>query len=451
MKEIPYTEEWKRTRPDLVVHIPEAELGPETENQHFIVIPLANGHFFAVWTSAYYESHPNQHIVFSKSLDHGLNWTRPVTIVGPLAEPFNSPYEGDWEWPYFVPERTKRYLIENDHMTYKGMAGWAFPIYVAEMHRVWVFYNKSTGVIDSADTVSGELRGVYTDDEGESWSEEVTIPFRRWAIASPDPRVPVNWIVWHQPIEIQPGVVLAPGTNWPSKQLQEHDSEALNGNECWFWRFDNILTERDPAKLSVTLLPDGDHGIVVPDVDNPRRSVCSEPTVVALSNGRWFCVMRTRRGAIYYAVSDDEGHTWSETQPLRYRDGGEPMLQPVSCCPLYRLNDGRFLLTFHDNDGTDPSGRPPGKWSWQIYRTPAYLTVGEERLDSEQPIWFSRPKLFLDNGGKAWGPSERTEIGVYTSFFEFEDKRYYWYPDRKHFLLGKCIPDGFLADMEVPL
>ena len=248
--------------------------------------------------------------------------------------------------------------------------------------------------------------------------------------------------------------------NGPTAVEMAHRLADLNFNCMWYEEpalpeFPEAIADiRRQIPLPVCVgerLHNGDHGIVVPDADNPRRSVCSEPTVVALSDGRWFCVMRTRRGAIYYAISDDAGHTWSATQPLRYRDGGQPLLQPVSCCPLYRLNDGRFLLTFHDNDGTDPTGRPPGKWPWQIYRTPAYLTVGEERLDSEQPIWFSRPKLFLDNGGQAWRPSDRTEIGVYTSFFEFEGKRYYWYPDRKHFLLGKCISDGFFADIEVPL
>ena len=43
-----YTTEWQTTRPDLVVFIPDAELGPEAENQHFIVIPLKNGDFFAI-------------------------------------------------------------------------------------------------------------------------------------------------------------------------------------------------------------------------------------------------------------------------------------------------------------------------------------------------------------------------------------------------------------------
>ena len=444
-----YTNEWQVSEPDIVVHIPDAEIGPEASNQHFIVIPLKNGHFFAIWTSAYYESHPNQHIVFSKSLDKGFTWSKPETIAGPVSVPCEHPYDGDWKWPDFVPEKTKRYLIDNDHARYSGIASWAFPIYSPEMNRIWVFYNKCTGIVDTDDNVSGELRGIYTDDEGASWSPEFTVPFRRWAIASPNTQVPPNWIVWHQAVEMRHGTILVPGTNWPSKQLSEHDPDALNGWECWFWRFDNILTERDPAKLKVSLLPDSDHGIRVSMLDNSRDSCCQEPTVVCLSDGRWFSVMRTFRGMIYYSVSEDEGRTWCEASPLFYHDNGNPVLQPIACCPLYRMNDGRFLLTFHNNDATDPTGRPSGKHHGWIYRTPGYLSVGEERLDKKQPVWLSEPKLFLDNHGKAWGPADRTEIGVYTSFFEFEGVRYYWYPDRKHFLLGKRIADVFLADITV--
>ncbi len=33
---------------------------------------------------------------------------------------------------------------------------------------------------------------------------------------------------------------------------------------------------------------------------------------------------------------------------------------------------------------------------------------------------------------------------------EHPGKRVFWYPDRKHFLLGKVISDELLADMRVP-
>lgn len=417
-----YTKEWQHTSPDLVVFIPQAQTGPETDNQHFIVFPLKNGDFFALWTTAYRESHPNQHIVFSKSKDRGLTWTKPITIAGPKV------------------------VEKEGEKTYEGLASWAFPIYVPAKNRIYVFYQKGIGVYDPRPGFTGEMRFIFTEDEGETWSREYTVPLRRTAIMAPDPKIPPNWIIWQQPVEITPGQILGCGTIWASEQLTKQNPDALAGSECWFWRFDNILTEDDPTKIRVTLLPDGEHGLRMPKEPGSRISTAEEPTVVRLSDGRWFCVFRTYRGCIGYAISGDEGHTWSEAQPLRYYDGGPPMLQPTASCPLYPLGDGRFLLTFHNNDGTANGGRHP--WDWRRNRTPAFYSLGKEMLERRQPIWFSPPIMFLDNEAQPWGPVGRTSVAVYTSFFELEGKRWYWYPDRKHFLLGKFITDQMLAEAE---
>ncbi|MFQ6097954.1 MAG: sialidase family protein, partial [Armatimonadota bacterium] len=417
-----YTNEWQHTSPDLVVFIPEAKTGPQTDNQHFIVFPLENGDFFALWTSAYRESHPNQHIVFSKSRDRGITWSKPVTIAGPK-------------------------VIEKDGKTaYEGLASWGFPIYVPDKNRIYVFYQKGIGVYDPRPGFTGEMRFIYTEDDGETWSREYTVPMRRTAIMNPDPRVPPNWIIWQKPVEITPGQIIGCGTIWASEQLGKQDAKALIGSECWFWRFDNVFTEDDPTKIRVTMLPDGDHGIRMPNSEGSRVSTAEEPTVVRLSDGRWFCVFRTFRGCIGYSISTDEGHTWSEARPLLYRDGGERMLQPTASCPLYPLGDGRFLLPFHNNDGTANGGKDP--WDWRRNRTPAFYSIGREMLDRDQPVWFTRPIMFLDNEAKPWGPIGRVSVAVYTSFFEFEGRRYYWYPDRKHFLLGKFITDEMLKRAE---
>ena len=91
-----------------------------TDNQHFIVFPLKNGNFVAVWTTAYRESHPNQHIVFSKSGDRGATWAEPVTIAGPK-----------------VVERDGKKIYEG------GTAPWAYPIYVPDKDRIYVFYKRT--------------------------------------------------------------------------------------------------------------------------------------------------------------------------------------------------------------------------------------------------------------------------------------------------------------------
>ncbi|MFV2067866.1 MAG: sialidase family protein, partial [Pirellulales bacterium] len=385
------------------------------KNEHFIVFPVKSGTFFAVWTSAHAESDANQHIVFSTSKDKGNTWTTPVTIAGPDE---------------VVPDGT-------------GMASWAFPIYVESRNRIYVFYLRNTGPNDFHKGLSGDMRFVYTEDEGATWSAEHTVEFRRTAIMSPDPAVPQNWIIWQHPVEITPGRIMGCGTIWASKSEKAKNPAMPGGTECWFWEFDNILTENDPAKLHVNMLPDGPCGVRMPESEGSIDSAAEEPTIVRLSDGRWFSVFRTHRGCVGYSISSDEGKTWSQAQPLRYRDDGRIVLHPRSSCPLYPLEDERFLLTTHNNDGSANGGRHP--YDAFRNRTPTFYLVGKEMLDKQQPVWFSSPIKFLDNQAKPTGPEGRSSVGIYTSFFIFEGKRYYFYPDRKHFLLCRYITDAMLA------
>ena len=141
---------------------------------------------------------------------------------------------------------------------------------------------------------------------------------------------------------------------------------------------------------------------------------------------------------------------WREVEPLRYQDGGERILHPTSPCPLFALQDGRFLLQFHNNDGSASIGPAP-LWARAYYfsRRSLFLAVGGFRPHAHQPVWFSRPKLIADSDGVPAGVQNRVEMGTYSSLTEHRGHRILWYPDRKHFLLGKLIPDELLADMTV--
>jgi len=407
-----YTTLWQKTDPDLVVYIPDAPRGPQASNQHFIVIPLTNGDFFAVWTSAYHESHENQHIVFSRSRDQGKTWTEPRTIAGAKSRKMTEEKKKQKRrFLWWIEKDFQDYLIKQDQKIYEiGMASWGFPIYAPALDRVYVFYTKSTAR-GPGSCVTGFLGGRYTDDHGETWSKEFMVPFPRWKDApSQDPKVAPHFIVW-QVAHMPDGEMLGCGSNW------------YKGRQSWLWRFPNINTERDPAKLNVTLLPENLRGGGI--------APYSEPTVVELSDGRWFCVMRTWRGYIGYAVSKDKGRTWSEARPLRFRDGGEILKQPIASCPLYPLGDGRYLLTYHNNPGRSKMKKEDyPKYHWNVFRSPCYYTIGVEQLNADQPIWFTEQKLFLDNGKTPGGPVGRTEVGTYTSFFTYQGKHYYWYPSR---------------------
>jgi hypothetical protein len=166
-----------------------------------------------------------------------------------------------------------------------------------------------------------------------------------------------------------------------------------------------------------------------------------------LADGRLICVMRTRTGYIYYALSTDWGHAWDEPRPLRFADGAAPLENPIAPCPLYKTRDGRYLLLFYNHPGEPRGASAP--------RTPAYLAVGRECVHSDgQPITFKTPKLLVENDpGRDIGVQQvarNPQIATYTSYFEFERKHYFWYPDRKHFLLGKLLDEHSLDDSLLP-
>ncbi len=159
-------------------------------------------------------------------------------------------------------------------------------------------------------------------------------------------------------------------------------------------------------------------------------------------------------GYIWYSVSDDDGESWRAPEVLRFTDDGEEIPNPMAPSPLYRLNDGRYLLLFYNNTGRR-DGYDQFRRKWEVnqlnfLRNPAYISIGEFRPGAHQPLWFSRPKLLLDTGGIAFGPKKTASIATYPSLTERDKTRILWYPDRKHFLLGKYLPDTLFEGMNVP-
>ena len=172
--------------------------------------------------------------------------------------------------------------------------------------------------------------------------------------------------------------------------------------------------------------------------------------MVLLPDNRLFAVMVNHTGALWYSVSEDDGANWQETQPLCYQDNGERVLHPPSSGPLYALGDkpGRYIIIYHNNDGSMNAGIRPGPNA--LNRRSAFVSVGEYRPRAVQPVWFSAPKKLADTDAVPAGPEQRTECCTYTSMTEHNGQRVLWYPDRKHFLLGKVISDNWLADCLVP-
>ncbi len=398
------------SQPDLIVFIPSAAKAPDSVNQHFLVVPAFEDHFLGFWTQATEENEPDQHVVMSRSTDRGRTWAKPEVLAG-------------------------------DPSGKSGrIASWQFPVVVPKLRRIYLFWNQNVGVVDAREDTTGALAYRWSDDNGQTWSEGYrTLPIRKSAISNPAADAPENWVVYQVPIVTSRGEVIVGFTRWASKTVQREGGLFERDSEIWFLRFDNILTEQDPTKLKVTTLPDGDHGLRVPRPDKPEISVMQEPTIQELKDGRFISIGRTRTGCIHFALSADRGRTWDTPRPLRYKPGGEKIAQPLASSPLYRLTDGRFVLIFHNNDGSAFGGRSPS--DSRKNRRPVFLSIGREIDDKDQPIEFTPPKLLADNGGRPDGPNAQTQIGTYPSLFEHGGHVYFWYPDRKHYLLGKIIDD----------
>jgi hypothetical protein len=161
-----------------------------------------------------------------------------------------------------------------------------------------------------------------------------------------------------------------------------------------------------------------------------------------LPDGRLFLVVRTITGRIWYSVSDDDGHNWRPLEVLRYADNGAEVLHPKSPCPLYALADGRYLLFFHNHDGTGYGARGP--WD-NNGRRPLFSALGAFEPEARQPFWFDKPKLLCDTHGVGVGPEARIWLAMYSSLTESTGRRIFWYPDRKNFLLGRYLDDELLV------
>jgi hypothetical protein len=413
-----YAQEIKRTKPDIVVYKPKGEF-LQGENQHFLVVTTPKKRLLAFWTQSTRENHPDQKVVVSRSDDQGKTWTEPASIDG--AGPND-------------PAGT-------------GLASWGFPIVAPKTGRVWFFYNKNIGIQDTREDTTGVLRGRFSQDEGVTWSEPFDIPIPPCALSHPDPKVPQSWIVYQSPILAGDGVPIVGFTHWGSAAVFKTKNLFQMDSEIRFFRFENILEELDPAKLQVTTWPKSDQGLRVPFKQNPKVSVVQEPSLVLLPDGRLFCTLRTLNGYVAWSQSRDNGKTWSAPAPLRNRDGKKLMKNPIAPCPIYALGEGRFVLLFYNNDGTANGGKGPT--DYQKNRNPLFLAVGTFQPNAEQPIWFEHVIEWMSSDGVILGPSRRTEVATYTSFGKLGDRFILWYPDRKHFLLGRFFPKdlpGFRKD-----
>jgi len=409
------------TEPDYVVYVPKSVDGStfDTGNEHFLVFDGPDGSLMCVWTQSSYEGAGDHRIMFSTSKDEGATWGAPVRVAGP-----GRPGEGH-------------------------MASWGFPL-VSKSGRLYAVWNQYQGIDDVVHQHTGTMDACYSDDLGTSWSKPQTIPIERSPHDHTDPKVPSCWIVWQKPIRDLDGNWFTGFTRWVSVAVRRPphvDSWTAWESVVEFMRFENIDDDPEPRDVAVTYSAWGEDALRVPHYTDPLLSIAQEPSLVRLPDQRLFCVLRTMSGYIWYSISADDGRTWCNPRPLLRRDHGDPILEPLCCCPIYEYEAGRYVLLHHNNDGRFEGCTPEDTGK---NRRPAFIALGEYRPNADQPVWFSDSKQLMDNAGRGIGPLNRTDLGVYPSVTKRRNNFVLWHPDRKFFLVGKGITDEWLADLRAP-
>jgi len=416
-----YTDDWQRTEPDYVVHLPEKPGQDDEYADHIHTFSTPGGDLMTIWTQGTYESAPDMRTVYARSADGGLTWSQCQDMATPPAP---------------------------NLCTAQG-----FPI-VSRAGRIYCLYMPHSGVGESQ-VWTGPMHVKYSDDDGHTWVDSgVDIPFRRTRYDHPDPKIDPTCIVWQQPLRDGQGRWIVGFSRWSSQMVYPRP---LGGNrnhadsQCELMRFDNIDEGPDPADIKVTFLPDEEGTIRVscgiePDATR-GYSLAEEPAITTLPDGRLWMNMRTVTGRLWYTVSDDHGHSWRPPEALRYFDDGAEVLHPKSPEPIYRLEDGRYLLFYSNRDGFDQGDTGP--WDMAA-RRPIWIAVGQYRPDARQPLWFSQPRLLMDTQRVKAGLQQLDWLAMYASLTERDGERVFWYADRKTFALGKRITDQFLQGMTPP-
>ena len=383
------------TKPDYIVFVPEVtdDKVSDTGNEHFLVFDGPDGSLMAVWTQSSAEAQPDQHIAFARSADEGVTWSKPRIIAGPKR-----PGDGH-------------------------IASWGYPL-VSRSGRIYVLYSQHIGKYDNFVHHTGWLHGICSDDQGQTWSQPQNVPVARSIHDNPDTTMPPNMLCWQKPLRIgKDGRYFAGFTRWTSFAVRQNptDSWTSADSRVEFMQFENVDDGPQPQDLKIRWFASNEKALAVPFPGHPEVSACQEPSIVKLPDGRLFCVMRTASGGPFWSLSADGGQSWTQPSRLLRRDGGEPILHPLSPCPMYDLGgntagSGRYVLFIHNHDGHYLNYGPADT---SYHRRPVYLVPGHFQADAQQPVWFDEPRFFMDHDGVSLGKpgtAGRLDLALYSSF-----------------------------------
>ncbi len=342
-------------------------------DQPYVVFTRDGDWLCVLTTGPGLEGDARQHVVSTVSKDQGKTWSPLVDI-----EP-NGPPEASWVMPLTVP------------------SGRIYAFYVHNSDNLREVPSPAGPPIKRVDTL-GHLVFKYSDDDGQSWSDErYDIPLRTTEIDRNNAtggEVLFFWGVGKPKIHEQEGAVyfgVAKVGNFVPNGF-------MDPSEGIFLKSDNILTESDPAKIRWEMLPDGDVGLRA-----PCGPIADEHNLVPLNDGSLYCTYRTIDGFLCHAYSRDGGHAWDGPQHATYAPGGRKIKHPRAANFVWKASNGKYLLWYHNHGG-----------KYYMDRNPAWLCGGVER---DGHIYWSQPEIVLYDDNPATRMS-------YPDFIE-QDGRYW--------------------------
>ena len=313
-------------------------------DQPYVVVNSDGSWTCMLTTGKGHEGSLGQHIVATITRDQGKTWTPLVDI-----EPANGP-EASWVVPLVVPSG-----------------------------RIYAFYTYNGDRINRLPGGEKKIRAdmlgwycyKYSDDGGLTWSKErYRIPVRSTACDRANQ--------WKGDVRIFWGIdapkISDSGVRFTFTKLGKY---MLDLGEGWMMHSDNILTEPDVSKIRWNTLPDGEHGLRVPEFG----SIQEEHNHVRIGDDRLYLVYRTKMGYPIQCYSDDDGRTWTTPAPMTYTPDGRRIKTPRACPKLWRCKNGKYLFWFHNHSGKTFFGR-----------NPVWISGGEVR---DGKMYWSEPEILL--------------------------------------------------------
>ena len=235
------------------------------------------------------------------------------------------------------------------------MASWGYPL-VSHKGRIYVLYSQHIGRVDNFPHHTGWLHGIYSDDNGATWSKAQNVPVARSINDNPDPTMPPNMLCWQKPLRlgktaISPASRAGRASQCARTRPSRGSRPTCASNSCAS-RTSTISPNRRLEDQLVHVERQG-AGSAVPRPSRSERLPGTDAGEV--THGPLFCIIRTASGSPFWSVSSDTG------KPGPRRGDYFARMAARHCSIRFRparstisrqhRRSGHYALFIHNHDG----------------------------------------------------------------------------------------------------